>query len=155
MHTTRLPSNQVKRRKDIDHLRSEMEELFADLCQVPRLISHRQGFRPRLDVYRTDDPATVNVVVELAGIEPADVELSFADGVLSIAGVRRRAVKGAVYQQMEMDYGPFKRGVEIGARIDPDAIEAVYDRGLLRIKLPVAVRRTRRVKVDITPRASA
>ncbi|MDQ3994913.1 MAG: Hsp20/alpha crystallin family protein [Actinomycetota bacterium] len=146
----------MKRRKDIEHLRSEMEELFADLCQVPRLVSHRQGFRPHLDVYRTEDPAAVNVVVELAGIEPAEVELSLAESVLTIAGTRRRAVKGkAVYQQMEMDYGPFTRRVEIDARVDPDAIEAVYERGLLRITLPIAVRRTRRVRVDITARGSA
>ncbi|MBA2536567.1 MAG: Hsp20/alpha crystallin family protein [Actinobacteria bacterium] len=142
-------------RKDMERLRSEMEELFADLCQVPRLVGHRRGFRPRLDVYRTDDPRAVNVVVELAGIDPAEVELSFAENVLVIVGNRRRAAKGqAGYQQMEMDYGPFQRQVEIDERIDPDGIEAVYDRGLLRITLPVATRRARRVRVEITARGT-
>ena len=140
----------------MDRLRSEMEELFADLCQVPRLVGHRRGFRPRLDVYRTDDPRAIHVVVELAGIDPSHVELSFADGMLVITGARRREAKGqAVYQQMEMDYGPFQRHVEIDERIDPDGIEAAYDRGLLRIVLPVATRRARPVKVDITAKEPA
>ena len=140
----------------MERLRTEMEELFADLCQVPRLVGHRRGFRPRLDVYRTDDPRAVNVVVELAGIDPSEVELSFSEGVLVITGNRRREAKGrAVYQQMEMDYGPFQRHVEIDERIDPEGIEAAYDRGLLRIVLPVATRRTKPVRVDITARGSA
>ena len=55
-------------------MKSEMEELFADLCQVPRLVARRAGFRPALDVYRTDDPPAVTVVVELAGIDPDEVD---------------------------------------------------------------------------------
>ena len=140
----------------MERLRVEMEELFADLCQVPRLVGHRRGFRPRLDVYRTDDPHAVNVVVELAGIDPSEVELSFAEGVLVITGNRRREAKGqAVYQQMEMDYGRFQRHVDIDERIDPEGIEAAYDRGLLRITLPVATRRAKAVRVVITAKGSA
>ena len=61
-------------------MKSEMEELFADLCQVPRLVARRAGFRPALDVYRTDDPPAVTVVVELAGIDPDEVDAAVVDG---------------------------------------------------------------------------
>jgi HSP20 family protein len=77
-------------RREIDRMKSEMEELFADLCQVPRLVARRAGFRPALDVYRTDDPPAITVVVELAGIDPDEVDAAVVDGVLIIRGRRSR-----------------------------------------------------------------
>src|SRR5436305_696949 len=44
------------RRRDVDELRGEIEELFADLWQVPRFSGIRHGFRPQCDCFRTDDP---------------------------------------------------------------------------------------------------
>jgi HSP20 family protein len=136
---------------DLDRLRSEMEELFADLCQVPRLVAPRRGFRPRVDVYRTEDPPAVTVVVELAGVDPDAVDLAVTDGVLLIRGKRQRtASRGRTYQHMEIDYGPFERRIALGEGIDPDAAEASYEKGLLSIRLPLAERPTGPVRVNVT-----
>ena len=134
-----------------------MEELFADLCQVPRLVGQRRGFRPRLDVYRTDEPPAITVVAEIAGVDPATLELALVDGALLLAGERRRETAGPkrVYQQMEVDYGRFQRRVDLSAPVDADRVEATYERGLLTIVLPVAARRSRRVRVEITAKGSA
>ena len=56
-------------RRDVERLQ-EIEELFADLWQVPRFAGLRHGFRPAVDCFVTDDPHQLNVVVELAGIDP-------------------------------------------------------------------------------------
>jgi HSP20 family protein len=128
----------MRERKDIDRLKSEMEELFADLCQVPRLAARRSGFRPAVDAYRTDDPPAVNVVVELAGVDPATVELSLEEGVLLVRGERRRERERRLYQHIELDYGPFERRIALAETVDADAAEATYERGLLTIRLPVA-----------------
>ena len=115
-----------------------MEELFADLWQGRRLVGPRRAFRPAVDVYRTESPPVVTVVCDLAGVDPDDVELSVANGILSITGIRRRpAAEQAVYQQIELDYGPFERRLPIGEEVDTDAAEASYDRGLLTIRLPL------------------
>ena len=141
----------MARQSDLDRLRSEMEELFADLCQVPRLVAPRRGFRPRVDVYRTDDPPALTVVVELAGIDPDAVELAVAEGVLVIRGRRQRtAGRGRTYQHMEIDYGPFERRIAVGESIDSDAAEAIYDNGLLSIRLPIARRVAGPVRVNVT-----
>jgi HSP20 family protein len=139
------------RQSDLDRLRSEMEELFADLCQVPRLVAPRRGFRPRVDVYRTEDPPAITVVVELAGVDPDAVDLAVTDGVLLIRGKRSRTVsRERTYQHMEIDYGPFERRIAIGEPIDPDAAAASYESGLLSIRLPVAERATGPVRVNVT-----
>jgi HSP20 family protein len=58
--------------------------------------------------------------------------------VLVVSGLRRRRPPGsAVYQQMELDYGPFERRVPVGSDVDPSGAEANYDRGLLTVRLPV------------------
>ena len=144
----------MRSRKDIDRLKTEMEELFADLCQVPRLVASRRGFRPAVDVYRVQSPAQVTVVVELAGVDPADTEVSMADGVLLVRGVRRRRTEDRIVH-MEVDYGPFEREVAIPEAVDPEAAEATYVRGLLVIELPIVERPPRKLTVQITARGSA
>ena len=141
----------MARQSDLDRLRSEMEELFADLCQVPRLVAPRHGFRPRVDVFRTEEPAAITVVVELAGIDPDAVELAVTEGVLVIRGKRQRtASRARTYQHMEIDYGPFERRIAVDESIDSDSAEAPYENGLLSIRLPIADRAAGPVRVNVT-----
>ena len=141
----------MARQSDLDRLRSEMEELFADLCQVPRLVAPRHGFRPRVDVFRTEEPAAITVVVELAGIDPDAVELAVTEGVLVIRGKRQRtASRARTYQHMEIDYGPFERRIAVDESIDSDSAEATYENGLLSIRLPIADRAAGPVRVNVT-----
>ncbi len=136
---------------DLDRLRSEMEELFSDLWRGRRLAGARSGFRPAADVFRTEEPPVITVVLDLAGIDPGDVELTVGGGVLTVAGVRRRpSPQEAVYHQIELDYGPFERHIPVGEEIDPDEARASYDRGLLTITLPLVRAPARPAKVSIT-----
>jgi len=131
-------------------MKSEMEELFADLCQVPRLVARRAGFRPALDVYRTDDPPAITVVVELAGIDPDRVDAAVVDGILVIRGRRSRpAGDRRFYQHIEIDYGIFERRVQLNEEVDSAAAKATYENGLLSIHLPLASKAPAAVKVTI------
>jgi HSP20 family protein len=137
-------------RREIDRMKSEMEELFADLCQVPRLVARRAGFRPALDVYRTDDPPAITVVVELAGIDPDAVDAAVVDGVLVVRGRRSRpAGDRRFYQHIEIDYGVFERRVQLNEEVDSGAASATYENGLLSIHLPVAKKSPAAVKRTI------
>jgi HSP20 family protein len=137
-------------RRDIDRMKSEMEELFADLCQVPRLVGRRSGFRPALDVYRTEDPPAITVVVELAGIDPSEVEAAVVEGVLIVRGRRnRRAGDQRLYQHIEIDYGLFERRVQLSEPVDSEAASATYENGLLSVHLPLARHSSGPVRVTI------
>jgi len=129
----------VMARDPIDRLRGEMEELFADLWQVPRFTRRRGGFRPQIDSYRTERPATLTVVVELAGIDPSKIQIFADERTLVVSGERRRPrCTGRFYQQMEIDYGRFQRQVALSDDIDVSASKATYRRGVLTIVLPLA-----------------
>lgn len=145
----------VARRRDIDQLQSEIEELFSELWQVPRFVGIRRGFRPRVDAYRSEDPAQITVVVELAGIDPGDVDIDAAPRTLVIRGSRRRARPGGQYHLMEIDYGPFERTLQFAEDVDVEAATATYGRGLLTIVLPIATKPTRPAKVPIQVRTRA
>jgi HSP20 family protein len=121
-----------------DKLHEEIEELFAELWQVPRFAGLRHGFRPNVDCFHTNEPHALTVVVELPGVDPATVQVIAAERVLLIAGERRRPQPaGRQYQQMEIDYGPFRRQVRLAEHVDPERAKATYEQGILTIELPV------------------
>ena len=122
-------------------LKDELDELFADLWQVSRLGGLRRGFRPQVDSFRSENPQTFTVIVDIAGIDPDQVRVTAGDGALIIAGERRReACEGRVYQQIEIEYGQFERLVQLPVDVDLAKAEARYDRGLLTIQMPIAAR---------------
>jgi HSP20 family molecular chaperone IbpA len=130
-------------RRDLDDLQAEIQELFADLWHVPHFAGLRRGFRPQSDCFRTDDPPALHVIVELPGIDPDTVAVSASGRVLVIGGTRERpTVPGARYQAMEIEYGVFERRVELGEDVDASGATATYERGMLKIMLPVARRDT-------------
>jgi HSP20 family protein len=138
------------RKRDLDDLQSEIQELFADLWQVPGFAGLRRGFRPQCDCFRTDDPPVLHVVVELPGIDPAAVEVAAAGSTLVIAGTRERPpAPGAHYHSMEIDYGTFERRVELGEDVDSARATATYEHGMLKVVLPIAQRDTEQTPIPI------
>jgi HSP20 family protein len=139
-----------KRRRELEGAAEEIEQLFADLWQVfPFSRGMRRGYRPEVDVYRTGDPGELTVVVELPGVDPANVQVVASQRALLIAGERNRPKDSGHYQQMEIDYGPFQRQVTLDEDIDPDRATATYERGLLTVRLPIAPRPAERQSISI------
>jgi HSP20 family protein len=121
-------------------IHAEIEELVSELWQVPRFAGLRRGFRPNVDSYRTGEPPRLTVVVELPGVDPKSLNVLVDERALVIAGerVRPKVQGGAVYQQMEIEYGPFRRIVRLTEDVDPERANARYDRGVLTVSLPIA-----------------
>jgi HSP20 family protein len=117
------------------------DELFADLWQIPRFVGARHGFRPNVDCFHTADPHALTVVVELPGVDPATVQVVASERLLVVAGERvRPPVPGRVYQQMEIEYGPFQRQIRLTENVDPERAEAQFEHGILTVELPVVER---------------
>jgi HSP20 family protein len=114
---------------NFERMRREMEEL------LPR----RAGFTPAVDVYYEGNPPRAVVRVELAGIDPDVVTLEVRGRELVISG--QRAAESAderVYQQLEIEHGPFRRAVSLGAEVEADRADARYEDGMLIVELPLA-----------------
>jgi HSP20 family protein len=145
----------VDKRRDLEHAAEEIEQLFADLWQVfPFSRGLRRGYRPEVDVYLGEDPPALTVIVELPGVDPADVQVIASPQALLIAGVRNRPKDCGHYQQMEIEYGPFQRQVTLATDIDLDAATATYERGILTVRLPIAPEPAPRESVPIKVKVS-
>ncbi len=146
--------------RDPERPYEELEELLADLWRGPRFAAMRRAFRPRIDIFRTDgaagEPSTITVVVELAGIDPEEVELVLLDRTLVIAG-RREPPHGEgprSYYQLEIENGPFARKIALAEDVSVKTARATYVDGLLTIVLPIAQRPRRDVRVSIPVKGS-
>src|SRR4030081_1605005 len=120
----------MTQRRDVDKLQEEIEELFADLWQVPRFSGIRHGYRPNVDCFHTDDPHALTVVVELPGVDPQSVQIIAGERMLLISGERKRPkVQGRVYQQMEIETGPFQRQGRLLGGLEPEPAPARFANG--------------------------
>ena len=121
-----------------ERMRREMDELFGEAFEGRRRLRGR-GFSPRVDVYYTDNPPRAVVKVDLAAVAPADVALEIRGRQLVIAGERRPTEAGGrLYQQIEIEHGPFRRVVELGADVVADEATAGYVDGVLQVEIPLA-----------------
>jgi HSP20 family protein len=66
---------------------------------------------------QTDDGATLTV--DMPGVDPQDLELTFENGTLTITGKRGEQV--------------YRYSVALGDTIDPNSIEAQLDKGVLSV----------------------
>ena len=125
---------------NFERMRREMDELFGDVFDRTGLAPRKRGgFSPAVDVFYQGDPPRAVVQAELAGIDPDELTLEIEGRELVIAGHRRPDdAEGRLYQQLEIDFGPFRRVIPLGAEVIPDQARATYTDGILRIELPLA-----------------
>ena len=90
---------------------------------------------PAADVYRTSDGWIVKV--DLAGIRPADLEVTIDGPVLCISGLRRDATcgEGVSHYQLEITYSRFEKTIQFPRSIEHASIDRDYHDGLLILRL--------------------
>jgi HSP20 family protein len=136
---------------NFERMRRQMDELFGDVfgggVLAPR---DRGGFSPAVDVFYEGEPPRAVVMAELAGIDPDEISLDIEGRELVLAGHRRPAdAEGRVYQQLEIDFGPFRRRIPLGADVVAEAATATYRDGILRVELPLLRPEPRTVPIEV------
>jgi HSP20 family molecular chaperone IbpA len=101
----------------------------------------------RVEDYTED--GTYMIRAELPGVDPEkDVDVTVESGVLTIHAERREETKQD--RHSEFRYGSLTRSVSLPEGADPDKITASYDKGILKVAVPIpaeAKPATRRIAV--------
>jgi len=137
---------------DFARMRREMDQMMGDAWGRTRYVTRRtSGFSPNVDVYYCGDPQRAIVKVDVAGVVLSEVSIEVSGRELVITGARPvQETEGRVYQQVEIDSGPFRRIIELQVDVDAERAKATYEDGVLRIELPLRdpPERSRRVPIE-------
>jgi HSP20 family protein len=107
---------------------------------------------PALDVTVTEDAYQIDV--EVPGLRPEDINVTVDQGMLTIQGERRsEEEKGdRSYHRVERHYGAFRRSISLPRDVDASKVEANYDNGVLRLRVPkTAGGQAKRIEVKQSP----
>ena len=110
---------------------------FDPVLDSPPSTSH-PDFVPAMDV-REEETGT-RIEAELPGMNPEQIEISLHDKVLSLRGTRNAEREKTEANSLirERRWGFFERILRLSHAVDPEAIEATYEQGILSIHLPKA-----------------
>jgi HSP20 family protein len=142
---TRMPAVTRRRAPDFTEqliepfaqLRNEVDRLFDGIpLRLPTFRFARFAAGPAIDMTETEK--AYKVTAELPGMEPENVEVTFDDGLLRIAGEKReqREENERGYSLSERTYGSFERLVELPSAARGDKIKAQFKNGVLSVTVP-------------------
>jgi HSP20 family protein len=106
---------------------------------------------PVTDIFVQDDDLVIKV--ELAGVDPEDIDIGFAHGVLTVSGSRRTELPAASevsYYVRERYFGEFRRAITLPEGTTPDRITAHFDDGLVEVTVHGVVGGGGRTRIELT-----
>ena len=104
------------------------------LCSTA--LALHQEFSPPVDVVELPDQ--IIILVEIAGMQAQDFNISLVNQTLVISGVRHRPPfenQGA-YHRVEIGFGEFRLDLPLPWSVQKDVVSATYRDGFLKIDLP-------------------
>lgn len=119
-----------------NQLRTEVDRLFERFpFRLPTLKFGRFAATPALDMTETDQAYKISV--ELPGIDPNGVEVTFDDGLLRITGEKKdeREANERGFHLSERSYGAFERAVALPSAANPEKIDAKFRNGVLTVTI--------------------
>lgn len=119
-------------------LRQQMDELLEKFLGDTSLGMGREMFSPKVNI--SENGKEVKVTAELPGMEEKDIEVSVAEGVLSIRGEKKqeKEEKSEEMYRLERTYGSFRRDLPLPCRVDVEKADAKFAKGVLTVVLPKA-----------------
>jgi HSP20 family protein len=116
---------------------SRMRELGAhgrEHGHEDRKRTHASAWVPATDIFAIGEDLVIRV--EVAGLRPEDVDITFSQGVLTVSGERRTelgAGEEATFYVRERFYGAFRRAITLPEGTEDDQITAEFYNGLVEI----------------------
>jgi HSP20 family protein len=117
----------------------EVQKTFEDFSRRSPLAGlSSEMLAPRIDIAESKD--AIDLTAELPGVDEKDVDVTLADGVLTIRGEKKaerdEKDKDKNWHVVERSYGSFSRTISLPFDPDSAKVEAKFEKGVLHIHLP-------------------
>ncbi len=141
--------------RELNTIQQEMNRLFNTFFDAPVSGGGNGGsalrrWIPAMDVVETDD--TFVLRADLPGLSESDVNIELEDNVLTISGERKseHEERKEGYYRVERASGSFSRSLTLPEGVDPEAVRASFDRGVLEVRIPKPEeRKPRKVAISV------
>ena len=139
---------------ELSRLQSELNRLFAAFVETnDKGGTPASSWDPNVDV--VDDGEMIRILVELPGVEAADVKVSIRGRVVMIRGTKKgriRAKEGMRYFCMERYFGGFLKSIAIPRPVNSHHAKTRMKNGLLEVVLPrVPDLREKEIEIAVQP----
>ena len=138
---------------ELQSIQQEMNRLFGTFFDSPAGAGDGGALRrwiPAMDLIEEDDRYVLRA--DLPGVREDEVHVELEDNVLTISGERKsehEERKEGLYR-LERASGSFSRSLTLPEGIDPDSIQARFDKGVLEVRVPKREqRKPRRVAISV------
>ena len=138
---------------ELGTIQNEMNRLFNTFFDQPAATGRTSNGRrwlPAMDLVETDDHYVLRA--DLPGLSDDDVNVQLEANVLTISGERKaeHETNQEGYYRLERAFGPFARSLTLPEGVDPDGVQAHFDRGVLEILIPKPEqKKPRRVQITL------
>jgi HSP20 family protein len=144
--------------RELHSIQHEVNRLFGTFFDSPTSARTGQSRRwiPAVDLAEDGDQYVLHA--DLPGVDEGDVKVEVEDNVLTISGERRSELNDRKdgYYRVERASGSFSRSIRLPDGVDPDSVQASFDKGVLAVTIPKpAEPKPRRVAISVGSKAGA
>jgi HSP20 family protein len=122
--------------RELDSLQGDMNRLFDRFFEAGPANGTSRRWIPAMDLVETDDSLVLRG--DLPGMTEEDIDIQIKDNVLTVSGERKSESedKGEGYHRVERSFGGFSRSLTLPQGVDPEKVEAGFDKGVLEVRIP-------------------
>ena len=138
--------------RELSSLQNEMNRLFGTVFDAPAGGAGNGGtlrrWMPAMDLLETADHFVLRA--DLPGMTQEDVNIELEDSTLTVSGERKAEHEEHQegFFRVERAFGSFSRSLALPQGIDPEAVTASFDNGVLEIRIPKPEqRKPRRIEI--------
>ena len=141
--------------RELGTIQNEMNRLFNTFFDTPGAPSGGNGpalwrWIPAMHLVETTEEFVLRA--DLPGLSKQDVQVELEDNVLTVSGERKaeHEERKEGYYRVERAWGSFSRSLTLPEGVDPETVNASFDRGVLEVRIPKPEqRKPRKVSISV------
>lgn len=137
--------------RGVGSLQEQINRVFDDVVGRTTDESALSTWVPAVDIYETEHELVVKA--DIPDVDPKDLDIRVENNLLTIHGERKfeKKVSEENYLRVERSYGTFSRSFSLSNSVNPEAIKADYQNGVLTLSIPKREEaKPKQIKVNVS-----